>query len=429
MTRVEGGDCVAVMRRLKEEGVLLDGCASDPPYHLTKITDRFGAADAAPARSEGATGVYKRISGGFMGQGWDGHDDDGRLVAFEPETWRAVYDILKPGAWLVAFGHTTRYHRLACAIEDAGFEIRDMLEWVYGSGMPHSHNVSKALDRRAGKAAERKKTKAPVTEDAKRAEGLGTGLKPCMEPICLARKPLEGSVAANWLEHGTGVLNIDACRIAGPMTGQWGSNNAGVDRDRTFNASPDDAGYRTEAHELGRWPAGLIHDGSPEVVGMFPAKAGAQSPVKGSEPSGVTKGLIFGKYAERLPGAFHGDQGGADRFFYSAKASPIDRVSRCKHCGTRAMGKLGKCCDQSEDASHPTVKPVDLMRWLLDLIIPPGGTVLDPFAGTGTTAIAAIGTGRTATLIERDPLHLDDIQFRLDRVSGLDTALFGRLRA
>lgn len=401
------------------EGIQFDGAVMDPPYHLHSIVQRFGGDNAVPAKSDGPTGAYARAAAGFMNAKWDGG-----AVAFEPETWRLVFELLKPGAYLAAFSHTRRYHRMACAIEDAGFIIRDMGDWMYGSGMPKGHNVSKLLDRRAGKAAERKKTKKPVTEDAERAEGKSTATKPYKEPICLAQKPVEGTIADNWLKHGTGLLNIDDCRVAGAMDGQWGSDNTGVDRERIFNASPDDADYRSEKHPLGRWPALLIHDGSDEVIAQFPAKAGQESHVKGTEPSMKTRRGILGKFEERLPGTMHQDRGTAARFFYSAKAAPIDRVCRCKHCGTRAMGDLGRCCDHPEDLNHPTVKPVNLMRWLLRLCIPPGGTVLDAFAGTGSTGIAAIGEGMRPTLIEMDPEHIADIQFRLDRVSGLDSPLF-----
>jgi site-specific DNA-methyltransferase (adenine-specific) len=421
--RILEGDCVEVMQRLIAEGVQFDGAFMDPPYHLTSIVHRFGADTAVPARSDGPTGVYARAAAGFMGQKWDGGD-----VAFRPETWRLVYDLLKPGAYLGAFSHTRRYHRMACAIEDAGFVIQDMGDWMYGSGMPKSHNVSKVFDRRAGMSEERKRTKAPVTELAKATDGKGTRAKPYKEPICIAQKPVEGAIADNWTKYGTGLLNIDECRVAGAMDGVWGSNNSGVDRDRMFNASPDDAEFRSEAHPLGRWPALLVHDGCPEVVALFPAKAGQESHVKGTEPSMKTKAGILGKFAERVPGHMHGDRGTAARFFYSAKAAPIDRVCRCRNCGTRAMGELGRCCDEPDDVSHATVKPVDLIRWWLRLLIPPGGTVLDAFAGTGTTGIAAIGEGMKATLIELDPAHVGDIHFRLERVSGLDAPLFAGVR-
>jgi site-specific DNA-methyltransferase (adenine-specific) len=222
-----------------EKYPLFDSCCTDPPYHLTSIVKRFGGKNAAEAKV-GATGAYARASRGFMGKEWDGGD-----IAFRPETWQLVYDVLKPGAHIIAFSGTRTYHRMACAIEDAGFEIRDQLQWLYGSGFPKSYNFSKGIDNAAGakrteiilsyKAQGTARTltggnyggggkntverdeivkMAAVTPEAKQWDGWGTALKPACEPICLARKPLsEKTIAANVLKHGTGALNIDATRV------------------------------------------------------------------------------------------------------------------------------------------------------------------------------------------------------------------------
>ena len=206
------GDCLDVLARLEECSI--DSCICDPPYHLTSIVKRFGAENAAPAKV-GKTGAYARASAGFMGSKWDGGD-----IAFRPETWAAVCRVLKPGAYLLAFSGTRTYHRMACAIEDAGFEVRDMVSWLYGSGFPKSHDVSKAIDKDAGhwrgragevvieeqvakgKEYERTDKGEPITDAAREWAGWGTALKPALEPICMARKPLsEGTVAANVLEH------------------------------------------------------------------------------------------------------------------------------------------------------------------------------------------------------------------------------------
>ncbi len=223
------GDCLEILPTLAENSI--DACVTDPPYHLTSIVKRFGTDNAAPAQF-GKDGAYARAAAGFMGRKWDGGD-----VAFRVETWREVYRVLKPGAHLIAFGGTRTFHRMACAIEDAGFEIRDQIQWLYGSGFPKSHDVSKGIDRAAG--AEREVlgiagksgserscmagdfaggeylATAAATTAARQWEGWGTALKPACEPIVLARKPLsESTVAANVLKWGTGALNIDGCRVA-----------------------------------------------------------------------------------------------------------------------------------------------------------------------------------------------------------------------
>lgn len=376
------GDCRGVLPTLAADSI--DSCVTDPPYGL-----------------------------GFMGKDWD-HGIPG--VHF----WQEVLRVLKPGAHLVAFGGTRTHHRLMCAIEDAGFEIRDCLGWLYGSGFPKSHNVGNAIDKAHGCdnrghaiASGSKfhpttgKARAPGddlpayearTEAGKPWQGWGTALKPAWEPIILARKPLAGTVAANVQEHGTGALNIDACRIAGEKgSGVWGSSNKDCQDGRMFNASPDGEGYRSEANDHGRWPANICHDGSEEVLAVFPDEAGAFAPVRGTEPSRPAKNT-YGEYA-RGGGAFHGDSGSAARFFYCAKASRKDRNEGLHGLGRKPMNwSSGEQSpgtfqspntDRSSENHHPTVKPTDLMRWLCRLVTPPGGIVLDPFMGSGSTGKAA----------------------------------------
>lgn len=387
--RILIGDCRERLKELSDSSV--DSVVCDPPYHLTSIVKRFGAENAAPAQV-GKTGAYARASKGFMGQTWDGGD-----VAFQLETWAEVLRVLKPGGHLIAFSGTRTYHRMAVAIEDAGFEVRDMIAWHYGSGFPKSHDISKAIDRGAGakrevigsyKAATNissagsglrhdcygiggdKKTDTlahittPATAAAREWEGWGTALKPATEPICLARKPLsEKSIAANVLKWGTGALNIDATRIgtdggtkgcdAGPSGGIYGDGLNG-----SFGKPVDG---------LGRWPANLCHDGSDEVVAGFPDAPGALYGV-GPQHAPKVGTAVYGDYGPRPHVEPRGDSGSAARFFYCAKATTDER---------------------GEGNNHPTVKPVSLMRWLVRLVTPKGGTVLDPFMGSGSTGIAA----------------------------------------
>lgn len=414
---LHAGDCLDVLKTLPANS--LDSCVTDPPYHLTSIVKRFGGAGAAPAQ-HGTDGLYARASAGFMGKQWDGGD-----IAFRAELWAEVWRVLKPGAHLAAFSGTRTYHRMACAIEDAGFEIRDQLAWAYGSGFPKSHDVSKGIDREAG--AEREKiaiggavkrmipgadqnkagwekadgrayqpgVEIPATDAALQWQGWGTALKPAWEPICLARKPLaEKTVAANVLAHGTGAINVDGCRVATEEQ----SSRAGGRRQQTHEGyqrpgatmCQDKSDWALSSN--GRWPANIVHDGSDEVVAMFPDSNGQQGVVTGNEPSSPFAN-VYGDMPNRAGRAEpRNDSGSAARFFYSAKADVDDRIG----------------------SKHPTVKPVDLMRWLVRLITPPGGTTIDPFAGTGTTGGAAFLDGFNAVLIEREDEYRADIARRME---------------
>lgn len=386
--RIIHGDCTVELRRLADEGVRVDSVVTDAPYHLASIVSRLGGDGAAPIQS-GTTGVYARSSRGFMGQQWDGGD-----VAFRSSTWRAVFDIMKPGAHLFAFSATRSYHRMVCAIEDAGFEIRDMLPWLYGTGFPKSHNLD-------GEWA-----------------GWGSAIKPSIEPVVLARKPMIGSTADNMAAFGTGALNIDGCRIhgedaqGGTYQVQRLAPGASVNRDGHWK---QDAIYEGET-KPGRWPANITHDGSPEVLEAFAAfgERGAVAPVhkRSADKFRNTYGTFKGDIDE-AGSTFQGDSGTAARFFYSSKATEGERVFRCTECGAHTLGKPGCGHDEAALTSHPTVKPIDLMRWYVRLITPPGGLVLDPFAGTGTTGAAAVAEGMQALLVEQSEDYVADICVRL----------------
>lgn len=352
------GDCIDVLKTLEANSI--DACVTDPPYGLS-----------------------------FMGKAWD-HGVPGILY------WKVVYRVLKPGAHLFAFGGTRTYHRMACAIEDAGFEVRDSLMWIYGSGFPKSHDVSKAIDKRLG--AEREviapppysrgrasqqysdtrrvfydyppqPITAPGSDCAAEWAGWGTALKPAFEPIILARKPLCGTVAENVLRYGTGALNIDACRVA------------------MSDADMRDVG-RTVVRPEGRWPANVLTDGSAEAIEGFPDSESGGYLAEGLQR---THGVTYGKPNLTPPQRFTSSEGSASRFFYTAKADSDDRLG----------------------SKHPTVKPIDLMQWLVRLVCRKGGTVLDPFAGTGTTGEAAFREGMRAVLIEREAEYCDDIRRRM----------------
>lgn len=411
--RVEHGDSRDVLKTLADCSV--DAVVTDPPYALVSIQKRFGKPGSAEAKDR--DGLYKRASAGFMGQKWDTGE-----VAFDPAFWAEVLRVLKPGGHLLAFSGTRTYHRLACAIEDAGFEIRDQIGWCYASGFAKSHNVSKAIDRAAG--AERPVIGTRLVTDIRRGilrsngakmeyaytspataaaaawEGWNTALKPAWEPICLARKPLIGTVAENVLRYGTGALNIDGCRIASEVTTGWGGAAAGGN---TWNDSNSGLTKPGDALPVkGRWPANIIHDGSEEVIAAFPHTTSGTFSGKRNQPK--TKNT-FGTFEIRDEKGHVGDSGSAARFFYSAKADAADRLG----------------------SKHPTVKPVDLMAYLCRLVTPPGGTVLDPFAGSGTTGMACMREGFNAILIEREAQFVADIKRRIAHVSGQDAPLFAEV--
>ena len=439
---LHAGDCLDVLAALPEASV--DSIVTDPPYHLTSIVKRFGAAAASPAKDytgarENATGAYARASRGFMGQQWDGGD-----IAFQVELWRAALRVLKPGGHLCAFSATRTYHRMACAIEDAGFEIRDcaafahdarprvaafleslnaeqaasfaelfaeqgdgLLAWVYGSGFPKSHDVAKAIDKTvgiwrgrrgranvamAGANYERTPKGAAVTPDAATWDGWGTALKPAWEPIVLARKPLVGTVAENVLAHGAGALNVGACRIGDVVRTAAYTSLAPCKGNALGAAGTQEARRGTQGapvEYVGRWPANVLHDGSDGVVDGFPETGG------GGFPAARGAGGIGNDGHKGQAGlAARSGLRSAARFFYSAKADSGDRLG----------------------SKHPTVKPLDLMRWLVRLVTPPGGVVLDPFAGTGTTGHAALVEGFRAVLIEREAEYRVDIATRMGLV-------------
>jgi site-specific DNA-methyltransferase (adenine-specific) len=386
------GDCLTVMPTLAACSV--DAIVCDPPYHLTN--------KGGGPHGEGLGNAYGRAqagakSTGFMGKAWDGGD-----VALRSETWAEALRVAKPGAHLLAFGGTRTHHRLMCAIEDAGWEIRDVIMWVYGSGFPKSHN----------------------------GPWGGTALKPAWEPIILARKPLIGTVAANVQQHGTGALNIDGCRVG------WANDSEAAEVDarcspnsritgRAQGEAIGPAGGEVNVSSIGRWPANLIHDGSDEVVALFPQTASG-------EPMGIKaggQGNAFGVYAGGIPVTGFGDAGSAARFFYCAKASREDRNSGLHGMPERLAVEAGGIrtiapgtkggYGSPQSNHHPTVKPTDLMRYLCRLVTPPGGLILDPFAGSGSTGKAAAFEGFRFLGIELDPEYAEIAEARIRGVAPL----------
>jgi DNA modification methylase len=382
---IYNGDNTSVLPTLAENSV--DAIVTDPPYGIS-----------------------------FMGKRWD---YDIPTVDQFAECLR----VLKPGGHLLCFCGTRTQHRMAVNIEDAGFELRDVIAWLYGSGFPKSLDVGKSIDKAAGAEREvvgsRKMRElpsdvpfgqglitshanaiagrntaaqvdvditAPATEAAKQWDGWGTALKPSMELVTVARKPFPGTVAANVLKYGTGALNVDACRIEGEP---WKAHDATGLASVKFFSDGDAATIHKEPHALGRFPANTIHDGSEEVLALFPESGPAKSSQRGS---GKGKSSCYGVYGGDSTERGHDDNGGSvARFFYTAKADKTDR----------------------DGTKHPTVKPIDLMRYLVRLVCPIGGIVLDPWCGSGTTVYAARAEQCKAIGIERELEYVTDAANRL----------------
>jgi DNA modification methylase len=374
------------------DGPLFDGILCDPPYEL-----------------------------GFMGKSWDSSG-----IAFDTEMWADLFKLVKPGGHLLAFSGSRTYHRMAVAIEDAGFEIRDMIEWVYGSGFPKSLNIGKAVDKIQGNEREvtgdnpnfrpvsgkegylgqsnfRQTDGMSVqTKGTSPYEGYGTALKPAHEPCVLARKPLIGTVANNVLKHGTGGLNIDGTRV-GVGAKKWSEPKGGI-----WNDSVDN-GATLQDNPLGRFPANLIHDGSDEVESVFPNSKSSNSVRKNKNNTG--NGLTHGLMSPVDSYGFS-DSGSASRFFYTAKASKSERNAglegfdnhkpmyeshRPNYENTKGIETPYAGAGRTGNANqnhHPTVKPLSLTKYLATLIKPPtGGRLLVPFSGSGSEMIGALQAG------------------------------------
>jgi len=408
------GDCLTELRSLADESV--DSIVTDPPYGLA-----------------------------FMGKKWD-YDVPG------VEVWKECFRVLKPGGHLLSFFGSRTYHRGVIPIEDAGFEIRDQIMWVYGSGFPKSHNIGKAVDKLQGN--EKPSTYKPNGKNAvygknygggvrdrtpadNEWDGGGTALKPAHEPIVVARKPVQGTVAENVLRFSTGGMNIDGCRVEtesrplrviDPKPTANGAVYAGRrEAGKGFDGGSKAVGTTTQ----GRFPANVIHDGSQTVLNFFPdTKSGADCKRKKPHETNAMAGTVGILDREEIS---YGDKGSAARFFYCAKASKKDRDeglealetpkenlqgldtrgrTLIREDGTKSLVERWKPKGERKN-NHPTVKPTDLMRYLCRLVTPPGGVVLDPFMGSGSTGKAAQKEGFEFIGIEREPEYVEIARQRI----------------
>ena len=414
------GCCRKQMKKLQRQKIMVDAVVTDPPYHFNTIVERFGKESSAPAQF-GTDGAFKRASTGFMGKEWDGGD-----IAFDPMTWSLCLGLLKPGGHLIAFSASRNYHRMAVAIEDAGFEIRDQIMWIYGSGFPKSLNIGKGVDKKQGNDREvvgtiergsvedaiakgvgytadpaNQNNKAifgygteTVTKGNSEWEGWGTALKPAHEPIVLARKPIsEKSIVDNVLKWGTGAINIDDCRIEGndakyPDTnpdfrdqGKKSKEAIGIDK-LSFGQTENVA--RKKVVRKSRNGDGVWTDGNSGMDNEQNSFADADP--RGRFPANLMHDGLQEEWA---------------KYFYCPKTSKSER-----HNGAIKN-------------THPTVKPIELMKYLCRLVTPKGGTVLDPFMGSGSTGMAAKDEGFDFIGIEKEPEYYDIAEARIKKTAPL----------
>lgn len=413
------------MRTLADNSV--DSVVTDPPYGIRFMGKAWDGADIERRTAERRNwqshdGKTSPLGGHNSIAAEAGKYDLSPLAmlafqAFSEDWAREASRVLKPGGYLLTFASTRTYHRMTCGVEAAGFEIRDQIGWAFGSGFPKSHN----------------------------GPWGGTALKPAWEPICVARKPLIGTVDQNWKEHGTGALNIDGCRIQTAEALRAGAGGIPCRHDEhTPRGRADEPSansrYASEGgtdfamtpgprggDAKGRWPANLIHDGSDEVVALFPQSAGQSGAVTGDEPTGNGfSGVVYGHggVSKRPPATPRNDTGSAARFFYCAKADRADRNDGCEHMarkplnwssGTQNPGSFqAEGTDRTSPNHHPTVKPTDLMRYLCRLVTPAGGVVLDPFCGSGSTGRGAVLEGFRFIGIEREAEYIEIARARID---------------
>jgi site-specific DNA-methyltransferase (adenine-specific) len=463
------GDCLDILNSMKAESV--DSVVTDPPYGIGMMGATWDAPWQVSSESK-LFGKRERKMPGFgttrnpTCQTCGGRLRGAKKCSCDEPNWdeavqathqrqmsdfqdwcqqwaEEVYRVLKPGGHLLAFSGTRTYHRMVCGIEDAGFEVRDQIGWLYGSGFPKNLDVGKAIDSTLihgnSHSTSLKKTNEdrpgdgrigaslpnngvmsgdrrtnivrddPATEAAKQWQGWGTAIKPSWEPVCVARKPIGSTVALNVLKHGTGAINIDGCRI---------ETNENRDRPRGSFPHSDDAWgngtlTHTEGSPLGRWPTNMIHDGSDEVMDAFPSTSSVTG--QRSERSQMADVAGTNWLTTNHKSVEYTDSGSPARFFKTCEFTEEEQARRFIYCAKASKS-------ERNGSKHPTIKPVALMRYLCRLVTPKNGIVLDPFAGSGTTGQAAAEEGFNVILIEREAEYCRDIRSRLAMFIDYDTS-------
>ena len=398
INKIYTGNNIDILKTFSDNSI--DSIVTDPPYGLGK------EPNAVEVLQSWITTGYHEVGGkGFMGKAWDS-------FVPQPIFWKECYRVLKPGGHLLSFAGTRTYDWMVMGIRLSGFEIRDQIAWLY-SGFPKSHNIGVAIDKingveskvisngRSGKSSHAFQSEDTTTAgnyEIKEAQnvwqGWGTALKPALEPIVMARKPLESTVAQNVLKHGVGGINIDGCRVGDEELGGGTMPNLNQKdgEQGIYNGTKIGAERLEHQKYTGRFPANVIHDGSDEVVSLFPSDSGGTS--RQAYPGGKTFG--GSDMNENVIGTWYGDSGSAARFFYTAKSSQNERnfgLGEFEDSVTTdgRIKSIDNAYNRGETTRkniHPTVKPIDLMRYLVRLVTPKGGICLDPFMGSGTTAVA-----------------------------------------
>jgi len=441
--QLHNDDCINVLKDMDDNSV--DSIVTDPPYGLSKEPDPYEVLKKWVAEED-----YEHKHRGFMGAAWDG-------FIIQPRVWKECLRVLKPGGHLICFASARTYDWMCMSIRLGGFEIRDQIMWIYGTGMAQGMNIGKAIDKlHKGTPFGKPDPESPnhnnygsssqghgskytkngkydsnsyeyTSDVAEQWKGWNTKLKPAHEPIVLARKPVDKSIAENVLEHGTGGMNIDDCRVETTESLMGGAYSGGgrpssmLDQKGKAggtNSMLEEGGGRLEKDQYvqpkGRFPANVVHDGSEEVTEHFPLSKGQQGDVKGTEPSrtGGEGTNCYGEYGRIETKKRNEPISSAARFFYCAKASKADRSEGLEDFEEKPSGKMQKGMKSMEDKSssetrtsrnhHPTVKPTALCKYLCRLITPPNGIILDPFMGSGSTGKAAMLEGFKFIGIEKD---------------------------
>ena len=450
------GDCIKEMQALIDDNVQVDSIVTDPPYGIHFMGKNWDSFKMRKRGGRGETGAGMRMTT---------HEENINFQNWCNEWASLCLKLLKPGGYILAFSSARTYHHLACGVESAGFQVRDQIMWLYGSGFPKSLNIGKAIDNKSGATrkvvgqrkhptlkdvtrinrqtstqhhasnpiADEWDLTGPATPEAQEWEGWGTALKPAHEPIVMARKPVEGTIADNVLKHGTGGINIDGCRIS--LEGEPPPSGSAKRVFKSNQYTKEKAyGDNKTTPESGRFPANVMHDGSEEVMKEFPTTKSGKDINPTTENVSGFFGQDMGYYSKE---SNYGDEGSAARFFYCPKVSRNERntglgvfeerihdTEDCTNLPSIRTNSVNTSSGKQRKVNptknhHPTVKPLELMKYLCRLVTPKGGTVLDPFMGSGSTGMAAKDEGFEFIGIEKEKEYFEIAESRIKSTAPL----------